>query len=99
MRATDGLALSRSRRSHGSQSRRLVAKSELSRFAIENGVLKTAHCLTRVGVMHIETSACTRENVEESFLKCARAILAKIESGMRSARSHHQHVASDFDQF
>ena len=32
-------------------------------------------------LMHMETSARTGENVEESFLKCARAILTKIESG------------------
>ena len=34
--------------------------------------------------MHMETSARTGENVEESFLKCARAILTKIESGKRA---------------
>jgi Ras-related protein Rab-4B len=31
--------------------------------------------------MFLETSARTGENVEEVFLKCARTILAKIESG------------------
>ena len=31
--------------------------------------------------MFLETSARTGENVEETFLKCARSILSKIESG------------------
>ena len=31
--------------------------------------------------MFLETSARTGENVEETFLKCARTILSKIESG------------------
>ncbi len=31
--------------------------------------------------MFLETSALTGENVEEAFLKCARSILTKIESG------------------
>jgi len=31
--------------------------------------------------MFLETSALTGENVEETFLKCARSILTKIESG------------------
>jgi Ras-related protein Rab-4B len=33
-------------------------------------------------LMFIETSAATSENVAESFLKCARVILSKIESGI-----------------
>lgn len=32
-------------------------------------------------LMFLETSALTGENVEEGFLKCARTILNKIESG------------------
>ena len=32
-------------------------------------------------LMFLETSAMTGENVEETFLKCAKSILAKIESG------------------
>ena len=32
-------------------------------------------------LMFLETSALTGENVEETFLKCARCILTKIESG------------------
>jgi len=32
--------------------------------------------------MFIETSAATSENVTESFLKCARVILSKIDSGI-----------------
>ena len=32
-------------------------------------------------LMFLETSALTGENVEETFLKCARSILTKIESG------------------
>ncbi len=32
-------------------------------------------------LMFMETSALTGENVEETFLKCARTILSKIESG------------------
>jgi Ras-related protein Rab-4B len=31
--------------------------------------------------MFLETSARTGENVEEVFLKCARTILSKIETG------------------
>ena len=31
--------------------------------------------------MFIETSAATNENIAESFIKCARVILSKIESG------------------
>ena len=31
--------------------------------------------------MFLETSARTGENVEEVFLKCARSILSKIETG------------------
>jgi hypothetical protein len=31
--------------------------------------------------MFLETSAATSENVTESFLKCARVILSKIDSG------------------
>jgi Ras-related protein Rab-4B len=42
---------------------------EASRFAQENEL------------MFLETSARTGENVEETFLKCARTILSKIESG------------------
>lgn len=32
-------------------------------------------------LMFLETSAKTGENVEESFLKCSKTILAKIETG------------------
>lgn len=32
-------------------------------------------------LMFLETSALTGENVEEGFLKCARTILNKIDSG------------------
>ncbi len=32
-------------------------------------------------LMFIETSAVTGENVTESFLKCSRTILNKIDSG------------------
>ena len=33
-------------------------------------------------LMFLETSAQTGENIEETFQKCARSILTKIESGM-----------------
>jgi Ras-related protein Rab-4B len=46
-----------------------VTFMEAARFAQENEL------------MFLETSARTGENVEEVFLKCARTILAKIESG------------------
>ncbi|NXX23915.1 RAB4B protein, partial [Podargus strigoides] len=49
---------------------REVTFLEASRFAQENEL------------MFLETSALTGENVEEAFLKCARTILNKIESGM-----------------
>lgn len=42
---------------------------EASNFAQENDLI------------FLETSAKTGENVEESFLKCAKSILAKIQSG------------------
>ncbi|XP_052827864.1 ras-related protein Rab-4B isoform X1 [Octopus bimaculoides] len=48
---------------------REVTFLEASRFAQENEL------------MFLETSALTGENVEETFLKCARSILTKIESG------------------
>ncbi|XP_014443411.1 ras-related protein Rab-4B [Tupaia chinensis] len=48
---------------------REVTFLEASRFAQENEL------------MFLETSALTGENVEEAFLKCARTILNKIDSG------------------
>eukprot|EP00041_Stephanoeca_diplocostata_P007014 m.96989 g.96989 ORF g.96989 m.96989 type:complete len:210 (+) comp16678_c0_seq1:125-754(+) len=48
---------------------REVTFLEASRFAQENEL------------MFLETSARTGENVEETFLKCARQILSKIETG------------------
>lgn len=48
---------------------REVTFLEASRFAQENEL------------MFLETSARTGENVEETFLKCARKILSKIETG------------------
>jgi len=51
------------------ESEREVALLEASRFAQENDM------------MFMETSAMTGENVEETFLRCARTILGKIESG------------------
>lgn len=40
-----------------------------------------AHVLSIAELMFLETSALTGENVEEGFLKCARTILNKIDSG------------------
>lgn len=34
--------------------------------------------------MYLETSAKSGENVEESFLKCSKTILAKIQTGTLS---------------
>ncbi|GFO30185.1 ras-related protein rab-4b [Plakobranchus ocellatus] len=51
------------------EAEREVTFMEASRFAQENEL------------MFLETSALTGENVEETFLKCARSILTKIESG------------------
>lgn len=48
---------------------REVTFLEASRFAQDNELL------------FLETSALTGDNVEETFLKCARSILMKIESG------------------
>ena len=48
---------------------REVTFLEASRFAQDNDL------------MFLEASALTGENVEETFLKCARSILLKIESG------------------
>jgi hypothetical protein len=39
-------------------------------------------CLPFLDLMFLETSALTGEGVSEVFLKCARTILSKIESGM-----------------
>lgn len=49
---------------------REVTFLEASNFAQENDLI------------FLETSAKTGENVEESFLKCGKAILAKIETGL-----------------
>lgn len=48
---------------------RQVTFMEASRFSQENEL------------MFMEASALTGENVEEAFLKCAKSILAKIETG------------------
>lgn len=42
-----------------------------------------ANVLSVVELMFLETSALTGENVEEGFLKCARTILNKIDTGKR----------------
>jgi len=52
------------------QQEREVSFLEASRFAQENDL------------MFLETSALTGEGVSEVFLKCARTILSKIESGV-----------------
>jgi len=52
------------------QQSREVSFLEASRFAQENDL------------MFLETSALTGEGVSEVFLKCARTILSKIESGV-----------------
>lgn len=73
---------------------REVTFLEASRFAQENGeglcprpappgineLLGNA-AVPSAELMFLETSALTGENVEEAFLKCARTILNKIESG------------------
>ncbi|KRZ10055.1 Ras-related protein Rab-4B [Trichinella zimbabwensis] len=51
------------------EDRREVTFMEASQFAQENGML------------FLETSALSGENIEETFLRCARSILTKIESG------------------
>lgn len=51
------------------EAEREVTFLEASRFAQENELI------------FLETSALTGENVTETFLKCARSILGKIESG------------------
>ncbi|CAF97452.1 unnamed protein product, partial [Tetraodon nigroviridis] len=72
---------------------REVTFLEASRFAQENGSSSlcfpshfpalpwTANVLSILELMFLETSALTGENVEEGFLKCARTILNKIDSG------------------
>ena len=54
---------------------RQVTFLEASRFAQENEAL------------FLETSALTGENVEEVFLKAARSVLSKIESGLIDSKS------------
>ncbi|MCL4146379.1 UNVERIFIED_CONTAM: hypothetical protein GTU68_036944, partial [Idotea baltica] len=51
------------------ETERQVTFMEASRFSQENEL------------MFLEASALTGENVEEAFLKCAKSILAKIETG------------------
>lgn len=48
-------------------------------------------CLLCTELMFLETSALTGENVEEGFLKCARTIRNKIESGSTA----HTHTIAD----
>lgn len=71
---------------------REVTFLEASRFAQENGKSSSRLCpacppplrayVSSVAeLMFLETSALTGENVEEGFLKCARTILNKIDSG------------------
>jgi len=76
---------------------REVTFLEASRFSQENGVCVcgAAHSFARsfgrsltmlqlcatTDVMFLESSARTGEGVEEVFLKCARTILSKIDSG------------------
>ncbi|XP_067939160.1 ras-related protein Rab-4B-like [Watersipora subatra] len=43
--------------------------------------LKTSRFAQENDMLFLETSPMTGENIEETFLKCARSILAKIESG------------------
>ncbi|TRY57999.1 hypothetical protein DNTS_027351 [Danionella cerebrum] len=63
---------------------REVTFLEASRFAQENEL------------MFLETSALTGENVEEAFLKCARTILNKIESGWDLASNMVMHHCGNF---
>jgi len=51
------------------EAEREVTYLEASRFAQENDL------------MFLETSAMTGENVEETFLRCSKTILSKIETG------------------
>ena len=52
-------------------------------------------------LMFLETSALTGENVEDTFLQCARSILTKIESGMTAFTENfcddnlHTHTFAD----
>ena len=59
---------------------------------INSGVVLLLFCVAFVSaeLMFLETSALTGENVEETFLKCARSILTKIESGAVFRTSHLQ---------
>lgn len=63
------------------QEDREVTFLEASRFAQENGKFLHDNYLNS-DLMFIETSAKTGENVEEVFVKCAKTILNKIESGV-----------------
>jgi len=63
-------------------SEREVTFLEASRFAQENDL------------MFLETSALTGEGVSEVFLKCARTILSKIESGVLDPESMNSGVQS-----
>ena len=77
---------------------REVTFLEASRFAQENGRkynCRWARLVVMVAsfyleLMFLETSALTGENVEESFLKCARSILSKIDGGMLCVKQRRQ---------
>lgn len=54
----------------------------LSEFLLlKHFIEKNFHLISVLELMFLETSALTGEGVQEVFLKCARTILSKIESG------------------
>lgn len=61
----------------------VAMKASVSAFGFSN--ILTVFSFSEL--MFLETSALTGENVEETFLKCARSILTKIESGKYIALS------------
>jgi GTPase SAR1 family protein len=68
------------------EDQRQVTFVEASRFAQENGKIyfylkRLKSCVLFKDLIFLETSAMTSENVTEGFLKCARVILSKIDSG------------------
>lgn len=62
--------------------KREVGYVEASRFAHENGLLIARMTTIYSDLIFLETSAMTGIGVEETFLKCARSILTKIETGV-----------------
>jgi hypothetical protein len=65
-------------------------------FMVDSGFRREKECGCRLccrfaqdnGLMFLETSALTGENVEEAFIMAARTILGRIDEGMVAGMAH-----------